>query len=261
MKTATNQTIYDIINDFAPFEMQEEYDNSGFLIGDINSEVSRVLIALDATPEVIDEAIQKGAQLLISHHPLMFHAVKSIRDDNYDGLVLSKLVKSGLSLLSAHTNLDVSGLSGGAVIAKRLGLQNIRRGKDPVLTLGETQEPMTARELGKKIGDLIGLRTRCYGALDTKISTLALAGGAYDTGFSNAQAEGAQALLTGEVRYHNAITASQSGFVLFDGGHYHTEAWMMDELAFYLQNRLNLLQCSVEVYASERHHCSEGYTL
>lgn len=261
MKTATNQTIYDIINDFAPFEAQEEYDNSGFLIGDINSEVLRVLVALDVTPEVIDEALQRQAQLLISHHPLMFHPVKSIRDDNYDGLILSKLVRSGLSLISAHTNLDVSGLSGGAVIARRLGLSNIRAGKDPVLTLGEFQEPLTARELGKMIGDLIGMRPRCYGSLDTKVSVLALAGGAYDTGFTNARAEGADALLTGEVRYHNAIAASQSGFILFDGGHYHTEAWMMDELAFYLQNRLNLLQYSVEVYASELHHGSEGYTL
>ena len=261
MKAATNQTIYDIINEFAPFETQEEYDNSGFLVGDLKSEVSCVLVALDATPEVIDEALQKGAQLLISHHPLMFHPVKSIRDDNYDGLILSKLVRSGLSLLSAHTNLDVSGLSGGAMIAKRLGLRNIRRGNDPVLTLGETQEPLTARELGKRIGDLTGMRPRCYGALEREVSTLALAGGAYDIGFTNAQAEGADALLTGEVRYHNSIAASQSGFVLFDGGHYHTEVWMMDELAFYLQNRLNLLQYSVEVYASERHHCSEGYTL
>lgn len=261
MKPANNQVIYDIINDIAPFETQEAYDNSGFLIGDINAEVSRVMTALDVTPEVIEEALEKKAQLLISHHPLMFHAVKNIRDDNYDGVILSKLVKSGLALLSAHTNLDLSDMSGGAMIAKRLGLQDIRRGEDPILTLGETNKAMTAKELGQMIGDLTGLRPRCYGSPDTKITTLALAGGAYDTGFSAAQAEGAHALLTGEVRYHNAIASAQSGFVLFDGGHYHTEVWMMDELAFYLQNKLNLLQYSVEVYASECHHHSEGYTL
>ena len=261
MKTANNQLIYEIINDFAPFETQEDYDNSGFLIGDIRAEVSRILVALDVTPQVIDEATEKGAELLISHHPLMFHAVKNIRDDNYDGHILSKLVKSGVSLLSAHTNLDLSDLSGGAMIAKRLELLNIRKGNDPVLTLGETARPLTAGELGKSISDLTGLRLRCYGSPDTVITTLALAGGAYDIGYAAAQAEGAQALLTGEVRYHNAIAASQNGFVLFDGGHYHTEVWMMDELAFYLQNKLNLLQYSVEVYASECHHHSEGYTL
>ncbi len=261
MKKASSQTIYDIINEFAPFETQETYDNSGFLVGDINANVSRILVALDVTPEVIEEAVEQSADLLISHHPLMFHPVKSILNDDYDGLVLSKLIKSGLSLLSAHTNLDLSDLSGGSIIAKKLDLLNIRKGTDPVLTLGEAKTPLTANDLGKQISDLTGLRLRCYGSPEIMISTLALAGGAYDVGFSNAQAEGAQAMLTGEVRYHNAIKAAQCGFALFDGGHYHTEVWMMDELAFYLQNKLNLLQYSVEVYASKKHHFSEGYTL
>lgn len=261
MKDASNRLIYELINDYAPFETQEAYDNSGFLVGDIDAKVSRVLIALDVTPQVIDEAMQKDVQLIISHHPLMFHAVKSIRDDNYDGLLLAKLVKSGIALLSTHTNLDLSELSGGQVIAQRLGLQNIRKGQDPVLTLGDFALPITASVLGKQISDLIGMRVRCYGSPEQEISTLALAGGAYDVGFTNARAEGAQALLTGEVRYHNAIAASQSDFVLLDGGHYHTEVWMMEELALYLQNRLNLLQYSVEVYASDKHHHSDGYTL
>lgn len=260
MKKASNRLIYDLINERAPFETQEDYDNSGFLIGDMDREVQRVLVSLDATPEVIDEAVSRKAQLLITHHPVMFHAVKNIRDDNYDGRLLSKLLKSGLSLISAHTNLDLSDLSGGTAIAEKLGLSGIRKGLDPVLTLGELKEPCAAEELGRRISSLMGMRLRCYGAPDTLISTLALAGGAYDIGFENAMKEGAQALLTGEVRYHNAIAAAQSGFVLFDGGHYQTEEPMMRKLAVYLQSRLNQLQLSVEVYASECRHHSEGYT-
>lgn len=261
MKQADNQLIYDLIHELAPFETQESYDNSGFLIGDIRARVSRVLVALDVTPEVIDEAVKKRAELLITHHPLMFHAVKSIRTENYEGRLLARLLQSGLSVISAHTNLDLSELSGAAVIARKLGLSKIRKGQDAVLTLGDTDSPLKAKELGRQLSGLLGLRVRCYGAQDRLISTLALAGGAYDIGYENALKEGAQALLTGEVRYHNAIAAAQSGFVLFDGGHYHTEAPMMQELAFYLQNKLNQLQYFVEVYASECHHHSEGYTL
>ena len=261
LKTATNKMVYELINEFAPFETQESYDNSGFLIGNINDEVKNVLIALDATPQVIEEAKQKDVQLIITHHPLMFHAIKEIRSDDYDGSLLVKFIGSGISLISAHTNLDQTRLSGGAAIASKLALKNIRQGEDRFLFLGDLANSMNAKDLGKMIGDVLGTRLRCYGALDQVISTLAIAGGAYDIGYTNAISYGAQALLTGEVRYHNAIAASQSDFVLFDGGHYHTEAPMMDELARYLQKELYRLQYSVNVYLSECHHHSEGYTL
>lgn len=261
-KTATNKIIFDLINVLAPFETQESYDNSGFLIGNMNDEVRRILVALDVTPQVIDEAMKKDVQLLISHHPLMFHAIKEIRSDAYDGALLVKFINSGIALISAHTNLDQTPLSAGASIAKKLSLQNIRQPQeDPFLYLGDIVKPMPAKELGKLIGRLLNATIRCYGSPDLQISTLALAGGAYDIGYSNALACGAQALLTGEVRYHNAIAASQSGFVLFDGGHYQTEAMMMEELSHCLQKEFDRLQYSVKVYLSECHHHSEGYAL
>ena len=261
LKTATNKTIYELINELSPFDTQESFDNSGFLIGNINDEVKNVLIALDATPQVIEEAKQKDVQLIITHHPLMFHAIKEIRSDDYVGALLVKFIGSGISLISAHTNLDQTSLSGGAAIARKLTLHNIRQGDDPFLFFGDLEKAMNAKDLGKMIGDVLGTSLRCYGALDQVISTLAIAGGAYDIGYSKAISYGAQALLTGEVRYHNAIAASQSEFVLFDGGHYHTEVPMMDELARYLQKELYRLQYSVKVYFSDCHHHSEGYTL
>ncbi|NLC32131.1 MAG: Nif3-like dinuclear metal center hexameric protein [Clostridiales bacterium] len=260
-KIATNLTIYNLINDIAPFESQESYDNSGFLIGSINDEVKNILVALDATPQVITEAINKEVQLLITHHPLLFHAIREINTEGYDGSLLVQLINSGISLISAHTNLDLTSLSGGAAIARKLSLQNIRQSMDPFLFLGDLPKVMTAGALGKLIGELLGTRLRCYGSLDKEITTLSIAGGAYDLGYPKAISAGAQALLTGEVRYHHAIAASQSDFVLFDGGHYQTEVPMMGELTDYLQNKLHELQYSVKVYLSECHHHSEGYTL
>ena len=262
MPFATNRIIYDLIQAVAPFESQEEFDNAGLLVGRMDQEVRRVLIALDASPKVVTEAVAKDAQLLITHHPLMFHAIREIRSDAYEGALLSDLISAKLSLISAHTNLDQSALASGAQITEMMGLTNIRRVEgDKYLFLGELEKPMTAQALGRAISKALGCPVICYGDKNKPIGTLAVAGGAYDEGRLKAGEAGADALLTGEVRYHNAIAASESNFVLFAGGHYQTEVWMVDKLRDYLQKELDALKYHVEVYASEAHHDSEGYTL
>lgn len=260
MRKPTNQQIFDLINAIAPFETQEDFDNAGFLIGSPHAEVDNILVALDATPAVVQEALDKGAQLLVVHHPLMFHAVKTLRQDTYEGALLGQILRSELSVISAHTNLDQTYLSGGAVIGRKLGLNDLRKA-DPFIYLGELPQPISARMLGTQIGEVLGQRLRCYGKPDVVIRTLAIAGGAYDEGYLAAREAGAQAYLTGEVRHHNALAAAESGFVLFDGGHYHTEVGMMHELALYLQNTLNTLQYHVGVHASAAISGARGCTL
>ena len=251
MRKASNQTIYDLINELAPFESQEAFDNAGLLVGDPREEISGVLVALDATSELVKEAKALDAQLLLVHHPVMFHAVKALRQDNFEGRLLAELLQSRQSLIAAHTNLDQTTLSGAWQIAELLKLSNIRR-EGNYLVLGELQEVAPADALEQALSKLLRFPVRRYGAGATRISTLAIAGGAYCEGYGEAMALGAQALLTGEVRHHNAVAASHSGFVLYDGGHEATEAPMMAALARYLQNRLNELEYSVRVYASQR---------
>lgn len=260
MRKATNQLIYDLIHEIAPFDTQADFDNAGFLIGAPDAEVENILVALDATPKVVQEAPEKNAQLLITHHPLMFHAVKTLRQDSYEGALLSRIIHQGLSVISVHTNLDQTELSGAAVIGRQLGLTHLRKA-DPFIFLGDLPQPLNVRTLGVQMGDLLGQRLRCYGDAELEITTLAIAGGAYDEGFIAAREAGAQALLTGEVRHHNAVSAAESGFVLFDGGHFHTEIGMMRELARYLQTTLNTLQYRVGVYASAADSGAKGYTL
>ncbi len=261
MRCATNKVIYDLIQAVAPFECQADFDNAGLLIGSMDQEVSRVLLALDASPKVVKEAIKKGAQLLITHHPLMFHGIKEIRDEVYEGALLAQIIRARLSLISAHTNLDQCALGAGGLIADALHLNGIHQAEDKYLFLGELSQPETAQSLGRRISRVLGHPVTCYGALDKPIRSLAVAGGAYDEGYPAAKAAGADALLTGEVRHHNAASASETGFVLFAGGHYQTEVWMMRRLRDYLQKELDALEFHVEVYASECRHDSEGYTL
>ena len=247
---ATVKTIEDILNELAPVETAESYDNVGALVGRRDAQVTKILVALDCTWDVVQEAEKLEAELIVSHHPLFFHARKNLLEEDAEGRILCEMARNHLSLVSAHTNLDQTEYSGSAACAKLLGLQKIRK-ETNYLFLGELEAPIKASDLEKKISAAISFPVRCYGDGNTMISTLAIAGGADDGDWMEAKALGSQALLTGEVRHHNALAASMSSFVLFDGGHYGTEAPLVPFLAEYLQNRLNDVQYNVRVFPSQ----------
>lgn len=260
MQRASNQTIYDIIDALAPFDSQEDFDNAGFLIGRRERPVRRVLVALDASQAVVSEAQALKADLLVTHHPVMFHPVKSLDFASPDARLIGALLRAELSLIAAHTNLDRSVLSAGRLIAQDMGLHHVRAlEEDPFLVLGDLPEPVSPARLASLVQRSIKGRVRTFGESTAQVRTLAIAGGAYCEGWPAAQASGAQALLTGEVRHHNALAASENGFVLLDGGHYQTERPMVDALCAYLQKQLDALQYEVEVYASAADHGARGY--
>ena len=247
---ATVETIENMLQEFSPMETAESYDNVGAIIGRRDAEVTKILVALDCTLDVVREAKELGAELIVTHHPLLFHARKNLLEEDAEGRILCEMVRARLSMIAAHTNLDQTELSGSACCAKLLKLQNIRKASD-YLFLGELDHPTKAMELENQIANALSFPVRRYGNGEQMISTLAIAGGADDGDWQAAQAIGAQALLTGEVRHHNALAASMSDFVLFDGGHYGTEAPLVPFLAEYLQKRLNDVQYNVRVYPSQ----------
>lgn len=249
-KRVSVKTVYDWLNEIAPFETAESYDNVGLLIGSMNGHAERILVALDATPEVVQEALDLDAQLIITHHPLMFGGIKRLLYDQYEGGVITALVQNGMHLIAAHTNLDQSAqLSGTACLARRLGLQNLRQ--EGFVFVGDLPEgEMNAELLRQKIALAEDDAVYMFGNAQCKIKTLGICGGAYDGGYEQARAMGAQAYLTGEVKHHNAIAAAATGFVLYQGGHFGTENPLVSELAKALQNKLNELQYSVTVYPS-----------
>ena len=248
--SVTVKMIEELLNELAPMETAESYDNVGALVGRRDAEVSGILVALDCTMDVVREAKELGVNLIVSHHPLLFHARKNLLEEDAEGKILCEMARAHLSLIAAHTNLDQTNLSGSACCARLLNLQNIRKATN-YLFLGELETPQKASVLEQTISQAISFPTRRYGDENAVISTLAIAGGADDGDWLEAKALGAQALLTGEVRHHNALAASMSEFVLFDGGHYGTEAPLVPVLAEYLQKRLNDVQCSVRVYPSQ----------
>ena len=152
--------------------------------------------------------------------------------------------------IAAHTNLDQSPVySGSAVLAELLHLQNVRQ--EGFIFLGDVLEgETTADKLRQCIAQVEDEYIYLYGDASKPIRTLAICGGAFDEGYLQARQLGAQAYLTGEIRHHNAIAAVGSGFVLFGGGHFGTEAVLVPKLAGSLQNALNALQYYVYVYPS-----------
>lgn len=249
MQKASVETILGWLDAMAPFSNQEEFDNSGFQLGRLDAQVGSVLLALEVTEAVIEEAVRLGAALIITHHPLLFVPQRVLDLSRAVPKLISLLIKNNLSLISAHTNMDRSAeYSASATVAGLLGLNNIRRQGD-YLFVGDFPEPLDEAVLAAKVGSALKVPVRLYQG-SGKVKTLAIAGGAYSEGYHEAFLAGAQALLTGEVRHHHAVEAAAEGIALLDGGHYATEAPMLAPLALGLQKMANAVQYSLQVHVT-----------
>lgn len=242
----TVQAVYDWIDGFAPFASAEADDNVGLLAGRFDSPVARILTALDCTREVVQEAARLKAELILTHHPLMYHARKNMREDDPEGGVLCALIRNNIALISAHTNLDRATGGINDTLGNLFSLSAIRG--EGFLRAGKLPAAMAAGELRTLAASLLHAPVRLYGSPDKTVETLAVGGGAYDEGFEEAIALGAQAYLTGEVRHHNAVYASARNIVLLEGGHFATEAPGLAAFGRCLQMGLNRLQYSVDVF-------------
>ena len=249
MHEAHVKDIYQWLDGVAPFETAEDFDNVGLLVGKMEAPVRNVLVALDATISVIEEAAQKGVQLIITHHPLMLRPIQRILWDTPEGQALTSLIKNNISLIAAHTNMDKTWHSGSACLAENLQLGQVSQADDYLFVI-DLRKPLTAGELENYFEKKLSRKVIRFGNLNTVVYKLAVAGGAYDEGYESARSFGAQALLSGEVRHHNAVAAAQSGIVLFEGGHHETEVPMIKPLCQGLQKALDGLEYKVKVFCS-----------
>ena len=223
-----------VIEQFAPLSIQEKWDNSGLCIGSPDAVVSSVLFGLDCTSELVDEAIECGADMIVTHHPLIFSGLKRIAPEDMVGEAVIKAVKAGISIYAAHTNADkvISGVSG--AMAAKLGLRNVEilseDGEGTGLgVVGELPEPMTAQQMVAFVKERFGLQAmRTSKLIDGEIRRLALCGGSGGSLISAAKAAGAQLYVSGDISYHNFFTSE--GFMLMDIGHYESEIEIVDIL-------------------------------
>ena len=222
------------IENFAPLSLQEEWDNSGLCIGSEEDEVTSVIVGLDCTPELVDEAIACGADMIVTHHPLIFSGLKRISPDDFVGKMVMKVVKAGISVYAAHTTADkvADGVSG--AMAVRLGLEDVQildeDGDGTGLgVVGNLPQPMTAQEMVELVRTRFALETvRTSRPLDSMITRVAMCGGSGSSLIGAAKASGAQLYISGDISYHNFFT--QDEFMIMDIGHYESEIEIVDIL-------------------------------
>ena len=219
--------IIKVIEEFAPLSIQEKWDNSGLCIGSPEASVSSVLLALDCTPELVDEAVRIGADMIVTHHPLIFSGLRKISPDDVTGTAVIKAVSAGIAVYAAHTSADkvLAGVSG--AMARKLSLKNISvldsEGDGVGLgAVGDLETPLSAMDAVLMIKEKFGLdMVRTSRPLDIPISRIAMCGGSGSSLIPQAMASGAQLYLCGDISYHHFFTSPD--FMLMDVGHYESE--------------------------------------
>ena len=226
--------IISVIEEFAPLFLQENWDNSGLCIGSPEDSVSSVLLGLDCTPELVDEAISCGADMIVTHHPLIFSGLKKISPEDKVGEAVIKAIKAGISIYAAHTSADkvIAGVSG--AMAARLGLKDVaildEDGDGTGLgVVGNLPEAMAAEDVIRLVKDRFGLKAmRASRPVDGMIERIALCGGSGGSLIKAARRSGAQLYISGDISYHNFFT--EDGFMIMDIGHYESEIEIVDIL-------------------------------
>ena len=239
---AAVKEIYQLIDNFAPFETQMDFDNAGFLVGRGDSAVERVLVALDITKVVVEEAVRRGCQLIVAHHPVIFGGVKSVTDETVTGRVLLAMAENGLSAICAHTNLDAAEGGVGDCLAQRLGLTDTvlleqdgtdRRGRAyGIGRIGQAHKAgVSCAEYAAYVKEKLGARSVRFEDAGIPVSRVAVGGGSCGSMMEQVRAAGCDTFVTADVKYDVFLSARAMGINLIDAGHYATENVVCPTLA------------------------------
>jgi len=212
----------------APHELAQEWDNVGLLVGNADREVNRILVALDITEAVVDEAIAGGFDLIVAHHPLINCAwvpVQAVRWDHYKGRLLMKLIENRISAICMHTNLDSAQGGVNDVLAAALELCGIEQLSDDGLgRIGKLAKPMMIGEFAGYVKDKLKANGVRYTVGGEKIvSRVAVGGGSCSEFMELAATLGCDAFVTSDIKYHDFQNAEVLGLHLVDAGHFPTE--------------------------------------
>ncbi|MDD3164934.1 MAG: Nif3-like dinuclear metal center hexameric protein [Oscillospiraceae bacterium] len=230
----------------APEVMKEPWDHVGLGCGHLNQEVHRILVALDPFADVLEEAIARGADLIVTHHPLLFHATNAITDGDAHGSVVLRAAETGRAIISMHTNLDSAPCGVNDCLAAALGLQNVtvlsKAGEDAqgrayglgrIGELESTPLPAFAAQVSRALG-CKGLR---YASGGVPVHQVAVGGGACGEFLRLAKQSGCDTFVTSDLRYNDFWDSADLGMNILDAGHFATENPVCDYLLARLRAR------------------------
>lgn len=235
------EKIYKMIDKIAPFATQDSWDNSGLLIGSQNKIVNRVLLALDITDRVVEEAVNGGYDLVITHHPLIFKGLKQITLDTRIGRLVSTLIKNDIALISAHTNIDLSFEYGTSrYISNLYGLEHLRPlNEQGYGIIGDFPSVLELEVFVSKTKDIFRshyIRTGPETPEKKSIKTIGICSGAASEYINDALLNHVDVYVTSDLKYHEYQSALGTNTLLVDVGHYESEKIYLEYLLHYLKH-------------------------
>ncbi len=264
-----SKDIVRFIEEYAPLHLAEDWDNVGLMIGDLDSDIERVLLCLDVTETVVDEAISTNANMIISHHPLIFSGIKSINTEGGKGKIIKKLIKNDISVYSAHTNMDFTEEGVNYSLAKQLKLSeitNLREYKTAVPAgkldiegieyglgkVGHLEKEKTLEEFISHVKKQLNISVlRVIGSAKHAVSKVGVFCGSFDGDYSGIIKEKTDILVTGDIKHHTALDINELGLCVIDAGHYATERIILPVLSEKLKQRFIDLEVTISADESD----------
>lgn len=230
----------------SPPSFAESWDNVGLLAGRRDKEVNKLCVALDATDEVIDEAVRTGADMLLTHHPLIFSPLKKVNTDDFTGRRLVKLLQNDISYYAMHTNFDIMGMADAA--ADEIGLKDRQVldityedeiSKEGIGRFGKLPQIMTVEECASYVKQVFRLESvKVYGEPQNAVETAAISPGSGKSMIKPSVLAGAEVLITGDIDHHAGLDAVAQGLAVIDAGHYGLEKIFIPYMLEYIRREL-----------------------
>lgn len=235
--------------DWAPRHLAESWDNVGHLVGDPDREVRRILVSLDITEQVVQEAVDGGFELIVSHHPVMnctWHPVQTLRTDDRQGRILTKLAENRISAICMHTNLDAADGGVNDVLAEKLGLQGLSPlTEEKIGRIGMLKCEIPLVEFTHFVIESLGCNGLRYTECGKSVHRVAVGGGACGDYIAQAIALGCDTFVTSDLRYHDFLDTKELN--LIDAGHFPTEQVIVPELCRRLQAAFPAVSVSTSI--------------
>ena len=245
------------IESFAPLALQESYDNAGLIVGRMDDDVHKALLAVDVTEEVIAEAVAEGCDMIITHHPIIFHAMKRFNSASQTERCVEEAIRRGIVLYAAHTNLDSTPDGMSWRVAQMLGLENIAV-MQPTNTegagfgvVGELAETMPSADFMHRVMERFDVKAlRHSDVVKTEIRKVAICTGSGGSLIDDARKSGADIYLTADLRY-NDFMRHENAIILADMGHFESEYCAIQIL-------FDILSKKIPIFAVRKSVCSRN---
>lgn len=251
--------IMEELEHLAPSALKEPWDNVGLMVGDETQKIERVFVCLDLTTENVTQAIYWGADLIVSHHPLIFKPLFSVTESDPIASMVRRVIKNDISVFSMHTNFDKADGGMNDLLAHRLGLENVRKFTEdecvdaagnpfsPIGRVGMLEYPLTVEDFILRVKDVLGCSALKFsGDLSEPVQTVALCSGSGGKeGIYSAFHSGADVYVTADLGHEHARSAYELGLNIIDAGHFETENIICDFLAEFFENRFPDLEVIV----------------